>query len=79
VVAGAYEAMAHFDLFAAQAMIYFATVSYAEVRQRLVADVSRIRRGVAFSASATKSAIRSRARAARCLRITRERDMRGAG
>ena len=38
MVAGAYEAMAHFDLFAAQAMIYFATVSYAEVRQRLVAD-----------------------------------------
>lgn len=36
MVAGAYEAMAHFDLFAAQAMIYFATVSYAEVRQRLV-------------------------------------------
>src|SRR5437867_11203405 len=25
VVAGAYEAMAHFDLFAAQAMLYFAT------------------------------------------------------
>ena len=38
MVAGTYEAMAHFDLFAAQAMIYFATVSYAEVRQRLVAD-----------------------------------------
>ena len=38
VVAGAYEAMAHFDLFAAQAMIYFATVSYAEVRQRLITD-----------------------------------------
>jgi FADH2 O2-dependent halogenase len=36
LVAGAYEAMAHFDLFAAQAMLYFATVSYAEVRQRLV-------------------------------------------
>jgi FADH2 O2-dependent halogenase len=39
VVAGAYEAMAHFDLFAAQAMIYFATVSYAEVRQRLLPDI----------------------------------------
>ena len=38
VVAGAYEAMAHFDLFAAQAMIYFATVSFAEVRQRLITD-----------------------------------------
>jgi hypothetical protein len=39
-VAGAYEAMAHFDLFAAHAMIYFATVSFAEVRQRLLADES---------------------------------------
>ena len=38
LVAGAYEAMAHFDLFAAQAMLYFVTVSYAEVRQRLVPD-----------------------------------------
>lgn len=36
VVAGAYEAMAHFELFAAQAMIYFAAVSYAEAKQRLV-------------------------------------------
>jgi FADH2 O2-dependent halogenase len=35
VVAGAYEALAHFDLFAAQAMLYFATVSFAEVTQRL--------------------------------------------
>ncbi|MFL5527457.1 MAG: NAD(P)/FAD-dependent oxidoreductase, partial [Gemmatimonadaceae bacterium] len=35
VVAGAYEAMAHFELFAAQAMLYFATVSFAEVTQRL--------------------------------------------
>jgi FADH2 O2-dependent halogenase len=38
VVAGAYEALAHFDLFAAQAMLYFATVSYAEVSQRLGSD-----------------------------------------
>jgi len=38
MIAGAYEAMAHFELFASQAMIYFATVSFAEVRQRLVAD-----------------------------------------
>ncbi len=38
VVAGAYEAMTHFDLFAAHAMIYFATVSFTEVRQRLVAE-----------------------------------------
>jgi FADH2 O2-dependent halogenase len=36
VVAGAYEAMTHFDLFAAQAMLYFATVSFAEVSQRLM-------------------------------------------
>ena len=35
LVAGAYESMAHFDLFAAHAMLYFATVSYAEVSQRL--------------------------------------------
>ena len=35
LVAGAYEAMAHFDVFAAQAMIYFAAVSFAEARQRL--------------------------------------------
>ena len=32
--------MAHFDLFEAQAMIYFAAVSFAEVRQRLRADES---------------------------------------
>ena len=38
VVAGAYEAMAHFDLFAAHAMLYFATVSFAEARQRLVPE-----------------------------------------
>jgi tetracycline 7-halogenase / FADH2 O2-dependent halogenase len=38
LVAGAYEAMAHFDLFAAHAMIYFATVSFAEVSQRLKPD-----------------------------------------
>ena len=35
LVAGAYHAMARFDLFAAHAMIYFTTVSFAEVRQRL--------------------------------------------
>lgn len=35
LVAGAYESMAHFDLFAAHALIYFATVSYAETRQRI--------------------------------------------
>ncbi|HWP39139.1 MAG TPA: FAD-dependent oxidoreductase [Gemmatimonadales bacterium] len=36
VVAGAYDAMAHFDLFAAHAMIYFAIVAFAETHQRLV-------------------------------------------
>ena len=35
VVAGAYEAMAHFDLFAAQSMLYFGAASYAEASQRL--------------------------------------------
>jgi FADH2 O2-dependent halogenase len=38
LVAGSYEAMAHFDLFAAHAMVYFAIVSFAEVRQRLTQD-----------------------------------------
>lgn len=36
VVAGAYEAMAHFDLFTAQAMLYFVSVSFAEASQRLL-------------------------------------------
>jgi len=36
IVAGAYESMAHFELFAAQAMLYFAAVSFAEVGQRLL-------------------------------------------
>src|SRR6266566_5498856 len=40
VVAGAYEAMAHFDLFAAHAMLYFAAVSFAEVGQRLMPQES---------------------------------------
>ena len=40
VVAGAYEAMAHFELFAAQAMLYFAAVSYAEASQRLKPDAT---------------------------------------
>ena len=35
LVAGAYKAMARFDLFVAQAMLYFAAVSYAEASQRL--------------------------------------------
>jgi FADH2 O2-dependent halogenase len=39
LVASAYVAMSEFDLFAAQAMIYFATVSFAEVKQRLLGGV----------------------------------------
>ena len=35
LVAGAYHAMARFDLFAAHAMIYFAAVSFAEIHQRI--------------------------------------------
>ena len=46
LVAGAYEAMAHFDLFAAHAMIYFATASFAEVRQRLRSDDGSVWSGV---------------------------------
>jgi len=37
MVAGAYEAMAHFDLFGAHSMLYFATVSFSEVKQRIAA------------------------------------------
>jgi FADH2 O2-dependent halogenase len=40
VVAGAYEAMTHFDLFAAHAMLYFAAVSFAEASQRLAPQES---------------------------------------
>lgn len=36
LVAGAYRAMADFELFAAHAMLYFATVSHSELSQRLV-------------------------------------------
>lgn len=42
LVAGSYEAMAHFDLFAAHAMIYFAIVSFAELHQRLVLRDSEV-------------------------------------
>ena len=38
MVAGSYESMAHFNLFAAHAMLYFTTVSFAEVSQRLSSD-----------------------------------------
>lgn len=40
LVAGAYHAMTHFELFAAQVTIYFATVSYAETYQRAVKSES---------------------------------------
>ena len=36
LVAGAYAAMPHFELFAAYSLIYFSTVSWAELSQRLV-------------------------------------------
>ncbi len=45
LVAGAYEAMAHFDLFAAHTMLYFATVSFAEVSQRLMPSDSAAWKG----------------------------------
>ena len=45
LVAGAYDSMAHFDLFAAQAMLYFATVSFAEVGQRIAPDEAAAWRG----------------------------------
>lgn len=38
LVAGSYEAMTHFDLFSAHAMLYFAIVSFAEVRQRVTSE-----------------------------------------
>ena len=40
LVAGAYHAMARFDLFAAHSMIYFAAVSFAEVRQRVMPETA---------------------------------------
>ncbi|MEO7712104.1 MAG: hypothetical protein ABIV10_04225, partial [Gemmatimonadaceae bacterium] len=40
LVAGSYEAMTHFDLFAAHAMLYFAIVSFAEVSQRVAPEAS---------------------------------------
>jgi FADH2 O2-dependent halogenase len=46
LVAGSYEAMAHFDLFAAHAMLYFAIVSFAETWQRVVPQEGE---GVAWS------------------------------
>ncbi|CAN5321961.1 hypothetical protein BH09GEM1_BH09GEM1_33250 [soil metagenome] len=46
LVAGAYEAMAHFELFAAHAMLYFGTVSFAEVTQRVSPDRAASWRGL---------------------------------
>ena len=45
LVAGAYRAMTSFDLFSAQAMLYFAAVSFAEASQRLLPDDSVAWRG----------------------------------
>ena len=45
MVAGAYEAMAHFELFAAHAMLYFGAVSFAEASQRLAPHESSAWRG----------------------------------
>ena len=45
LVAGAYESMVQFDLFAAQAMLYFASVSFAEAGQRIAPDESVAWRG----------------------------------
>ncbi|HEY0527586.1 MAG TPA: hypothetical protein VGD02_02060 [Gemmatimonadaceae bacterium] len=45
MVAGAYEAMSQFDLFTAQAMLYFTAVSFAEASQRLQPDDSAPWRG----------------------------------
>lgn len=45
LVAGAYEAGSHFDSFAAQAMLYFTAVSFAEATQRLRPDASVAWRG----------------------------------
>ena len=63
LVAGAYEAMVHFDLFAAHAMIYFATVSFNEVRQRIRGESTASWRGFigvgdAASASLPRDALR---------------------
>ena len=46
LVAGAYRAMANFDVFSAQAMLYFAAVSFAEASQRLLPDDCVAWRGV---------------------------------
>jgi FADH2 O2-dependent halogenase len=56
MVAGAYEAMAHFDLFAAHAMLYFGTVSYAGSSN--VSQPAMTQRGAAFWEWETQCSIR---------------------
>jgi FADH2 O2-dependent halogenase len=77
LVAGAYEAMAHFDLFAAHALIYFATVSFAEVRQRLTPDEGWAWRGFLGVGDPVLGTLPARARS-RLLRITRGRGLAGS-
>lgn len=57
LVAGSYEAMAHFDLFAAHAMLYFAIVSFTEVRQRLSRDEFAARGGFLGVGDSTSEAL----------------------
>jgi FADH2 O2-dependent halogenase len=70
LVAGTYEAMAHFDLFAAHALIYFATVSFAEVSQRMTPRDDWAWRGFLGVGDPVLGDLPSRARS-RLLRITR--------
>jgi FADH2 O2-dependent halogenase len=77
LVAGAYDAMAHFDLFAAHALIYFATVSFAEVRQRMVPEDGWAWRGFLGVGDPVVGTLPARARA-RLKRITRGRGLTGS-
>ena len=70
LVAGAYESMAHFDLFAAHAMLYFATVSFAEVSQRMAGDESVVWQGFLGAEDPVLGPL-PRASLDRLLRITR--------
>ena len=85
VVAGAYEAMAHFDLFAAQAMLYFGTVSFAEVSQRIVPDESAAWKGFlgvgdpVLGPLPRESLRRLREITGRCDEVGTENDRRGFG
>jgi hypothetical protein len=77
VVAGAYEGMAHFDLFAAQAMLYFAAVSFAEASQRLGPDESVAWNGFLGAGDAVLDGI-PRASLARLRQITRSHGATGS-